>query len=392
MARIKPLVYVSISQDELTKLLKDKPKCKYCGKAIWYENIKVSYKNDGTIHSGIGGTTYKTKKIINDVVYPICVCQPCLEKQYPDFTNRNKSRIFNTFNKYVSYAFDIPQNVIDEKNKISAPTLNNFIKKYDEAEGKQKFDEYREKQSYSNTFEYKHKKYGWTKEQFDEFNKSRAVTYENLIKKHGKKTGEKIWNHYLKQQSYTGTTEYLVETYGEKHAQIVNLCKGHSLNGFIQKYGEEKGKTVYYNYIQKLKNNKSYSKMSKCFFDELIDKLRYNNILYDVEYGDFKHIVTTKNGQTYFYDFYISDLNLIIEFNDDYWHCNPILYDKTYVHPHYDMTAEEIWKNDNIRKTDIINNFGCQYITIWESDIKKDRQQAISNLIEQIKKRIDYVS
>lgn len=62
MARIKPLVYVSISQDELTKLLKDKPKCKYCGKAIWYENIKVSYKNDGTIHSGIGGTTYKTKK------------------------------------------------------------------------------------------------------------------------------------------------------------------------------------------------------------------------------------------------------------------------------------------------------------------------------------------
>ena len=60
-------------------------------------------------------------------------------------------------------------------------------------------------------------------------------------------------------------------------------------------------------FMQKLKNNKSYSKMSKCFFDELINKLRYNNILYDVEYGDSEHIVTTKNGQTYFYDFYIGE-------------------------------------------------------------------------------------
>ena len=49
-----------------------------------------------------------------------------------------------------------------------------------------------------NTFEYKKEKFGWSPEDFKEFNKSRAVTKENLIKKHGEEKGLEIFNNYCK--------------------------------------------------------------------------------------------------------------------------------------------------------------------------------------------------
>ena len=97
---------IQVTQDELTKLEGERTrKCKYCGKSIWYETTKISFREDGNLSSEFRGTTWRTSKTIDDVTYFICVCQHCLEKMYPDFVDRNKKKIFNTFNKYVQYAF-----------------------------------------------------------------------------------------------------------------------------------------------------------------------------------------------------------------------------------------------------------------------------------------------
>ena len=377
---------VHISQDELTNLEKDTPKCKYCNKSIWYDSTKVSFRNDGQLGFEIGGTTYRTTKTLNGRVYPILVCQHCLEKKYPDFKEKNKSKIFNTFNKYVVYAFEIPQDIIDEKNKLSVPTLENCIRKHGEVKGREVFEEYKRKQAYTNSFEYKKEKYGWSKEQYDEYNKSRAVTYENLIKKHGLDEGERIWKQYCERQSYTSTTQYLKETFSDDKVNEIQLLKSRQLEGFISKYGEKQGKELYNKYLENTNDRKTYSKFSKDFFDELSEELKKSKIDVRMCYGDNEHWRYSNSKKIYFFDFYIPEIRYVIEFNGDYWHCNPQKYDESYEHTLRHMSAKEIWKIDEERYNVIKNELGYNLTIIWEHDVRYNRKQIILNLIKDIKK------
>ena len=93
-------------------------------------------------------------------------------------------------------------------------TLKNMIQKYGKDIGSQKWQSYIKKQAETNTFEYKQKKYGWTKEQFDEYNQSRAVTLKNMIRRYGKEDGQRRWDEYCTQQKTAGISlEYFIETY-----------------------------------------------------------------------------------------------------------------------------------------------------------------------------------
>lgn len=71
------------------------------------------------------------------------------------------------------------------------------------------------------------------------------------------------------------------------------------------------------------------------------------------------------------FDIYIPSMNLLIEYNGDYWHCNPIKYKPTYFNKKKNMLAEEIWKYDRdklyLAKK---KNYTC--VTIWEHDYKRD--------------------
>lgn len=389
---------IHISQDELTLLEGEEiRKCKICGKSIWYDNTKISYRLDGRLSSEYGGTTYRTTKILNDIVYPICMCQKCLEKKYPDFNDKNKSKIFNTFNKYVEYVFEIPKDVIDNKNKLSVPTLENCIRKHGEVKGVEVFEEYKRKQAYTNTFEYKQKKYGWTKEQYDSYNKSRSVTLENLIKRHGKKLGKEMWDNYCKRQSETSTTEYIMDKFGEYECETINLLKSGKLDGFIRKYGEKDGLERYNNFIDSISNtfedtNKYHqSKRGLQFFNKIVDKLTSLGYKFTYYYGNneirkYSHI----DMVLYSLDFFISELNIDIEFNGDYWHANPELYDKKWIHPIKKQTAEDIWKYDENRNNSLNEEYSIEVINVWEKSIYIDGNEDI--IIDGILKRIEYVS
>ncbi len=51
---------------------------------------------------------------------------------------------------------------------------------------------------------------------FEEYNKSRSVTLDNLTKRHGFEKGEKIWNEYCERQKFTTSLEYFKQKYGEE--------------------------------------------------------------------------------------------------------------------------------------------------------------------------------
>jgi G:T-mismatch repair DNA endonuclease (very short patch repair protein) len=78
-------------------------------------------------------------------------------------------------------------------------------------------------------------------------------------------------------------------------------------------------------------------------------------------------------------DIFLPDLNLIIEYFGDYWHCNPLKYDANYFNQKKNMTAKEIWNYDK-SKIDLIKNNGYNLEVIWESELKHDNNKIINIL------------
>ena len=94
--------------------------------------------------------------------------------------------------------------------------------------------------------------------------------------------------------------------------------------------------------------------------------LKENNISYTHQY------IIKKNKKRKFYDFHITEYNILIEVNGDYWHANPENYKPNDV-IHYcfgEVKAVEIWERDKIKK-EFAENKGYKVIYIWEKELNK---------------------
>lgn len=100
------------------------------------------------------------------------------------------------------------------------------------------------------------------------------------------------------------------------------------------------------------------SKIEKVIIKEI------KNLGYNVEHS--------LRVETKIYDIYIPKLNLVIEFNGDYWHCNPKKYNPDYYHQVKQKTAKELWEYDK-NKIDLIKEKGYNLEVVWESDYKSDK-------------------
>lgn len=81
------------------------------------------------------------------------------------------------------------------------------------------------------------------------------------------------------------------------------------------------------------------------------------------------------------YDIYIPDLNMLIEFNGDYWHCNPKKYKADYFNVKLNMTAKQIWARD-AAKEKLAVKYGYEFLTIWESDYRRSKSVIIKKIIQ----------
>lgn len=72
-------------------------------------------------------------------------------------------------------------------------------------------------------------------------------------------------------------------------------------------------------------------------------------------------------------DILIPSLNLIIECDGDFFHCNPRFYSDNYVRfpkGKDKRTAKMVWDRDEIRTRELEKS-GYRIIRLWESEIKK---------------------
>jgi len=136
-------------------------KCKYCNKELGL--INRTLKN-GKVRE----TEYYSikPKIINKIEYYRVVCNKCF---YKKFKRQPKSP--NNIHDDLIYLLDIPQKLINDLKKNGAVTLKNLQNRHGIIEGTKKFEEYKKKKIHNNSFEYKNKKYGWTLDQYNFYNK-----------------------------------------------------------------------------------------------------------------------------------------------------------------------------------------------------------------------------
>lgn len=261
---------------------------------------------------------------------------------------------------------------------------------YGRERGLEYWNVYREKQRLSNTFEYKKQKYGWSEEQFDEYNKSRSVTLFNCIKRHGEDKGTEIYKSYVKKQKYSGSSlEYFIEKYGEEkgNSEWDRICKEKSLtlDNFVRKYGEIDGKIRYEIVLSKLCRRIPYSKISQELFWEIYDNLPddIKSTCYFFELNSEYHKVL--DNKCCFIDFFIEQLNLSIEFYGDLFHANPIKYKDDDIVPIHNIKAKDIWKKDSERISSLEKLHNIKTEIIWEHDYLNDKQSSVKKLVELIK-------
>lgn len=262
-------------------------------------------------------------------------------------------------------------------------TKEQSILKYGEVQGIIFWDNYRKKQAETNTFEYKQKKYGWTEEQFREYNLSRAVTLENLVLKHGEEEGIKKWEEYCYKQKYTNTIEYFIEQYGEEEGNKkyyeYNQLKGMCYN---PEYIAVKYNISIEDAVEKIRNqhrNLFVSELEMEICEELLKILSIEKVYY----GNGKQfgLWDSENKKYYFYDFVDSHKKKIIEINGDYWHCNPKIYNENSRVFQKDESAEEIWKADRL-KIECAKKKGFDIFVIWEYDWNNNKEETIQKILE----------
>lgn len=362
-------------------------RCIVTNSPIYYPYTKIRIKKDNTIH--FESASINTTKIVNGNVYNLTVSYKGMVEIFAEeYTSTNISRVFNTLNKFTKFAFQISDEDYEIEKKSSAVTLENQIKKYGKIEGTKRFQKYCDRQSYTNTFEYKKKKYGWSEQQFDNYNKSRAVTLDNLILKHGRTKGIDIYQRYIEKQSITSTSEYILHTFGEDRLNEINNAKGHTIEYFIKKYGDIEGTNKYKHHWTTSKVLQyCASNISLNFFNILMTEIDISEEFYlgDNEYGIFD-----KNTMNYYkYDFTIPILKLIVEFNGDVFHANPKIY-KINDRPNpfnREITAGEIWEYDKHKIKVAKKERDFDVIVIWEYDYKNNLDSCIKKVVNEIRNR-----
>lgn len=171
----------------------------------------------------------------------------------------------------------------------------------------------------------------------------------------------------------------------EEERKEINKSRGRTKEQLIDKYGKEYVDNLSINRGKGRRNNlfRRYSKISKSFFDEL--QLRVKD---DLLYGENEKWIRYNKNKGYYVDLLIENKNKIIEFNGDFYHANPKLYEsesiikmsKTKI-----LSANKIWEQDKT-KIDNLNKLGYETLIIWEQDVLKDKENVINECIKFIKK------
>lgn len=187
----------------------------------------------------------------------------------------------------------------------------------------------------------------------------------------------------LKERQQTFSLDKCIEKHGKlKGYEIWQKRQDKWMNTMNSKSDEEK---IEIN-KKKMLNNSGYSKQSQELFWAIYEKFKDNNIIFQ-ELSNKEVVIYNKDTQKiYKFDFVDFTNKKVIEYNGDFWHCNPKLYNENYFNNVKQKYAYELWNYDQ-NKIEYMKNKGYDVLVIWESDFKQDRDKTIQQCIEFMNKK-----
>ena len=139
-----------------------------------------------------------------------------------------------------------------------------------------------------------------------------------------------------------------LEKYGYENPMSSDEIKEKMFNTKLKRYGNP--------YYTGINTGTIFSKFEKSVLDFIKEK--FSNLIIE------ENNRTILNGKEI--DLYFPEIQKGIEINGDYWHCNPLIYESTYIN-RKGKTAEEIWKRDN-EKYNLAKEQKIELLIIWEYD------------------------
>lgn len=317
-------------------------------------------------------------KGISNGYHKICISDECL----------GKTRATGTY-EFLMYKYNLSKEDAIKLMNERADKRGKKIKKSLDEKLKENPNFHKEKSHQSKEY--------WIKRGYSE-KESIKKTTEIMDMVH-KKTSKKRREHpeLYKDVNTTQIGYWLKRGYNRKESKekIKERQSTFTLEKCIDKYGETDGLKVWNNRqrewskkIEKKYKRGDFTKFRKENYSDLeieifdILSKNYKNAYYGNNQF-FRHF--KRLGKTFAYDFVLNDKKKIIEFNGDYWHCNPEKYEKNYFHKYLQLYAGDVWERDRIKNNAIIED-GYKIMVIWENEYKQNKEKVIQKCIEFLKK------
>jgi very-short-patch-repair endonuclease len=131
---------------------------------------------------------------------------------------------------------------------------------------------------------------------------------------------------------------------------------------------------------KKMFNNSGYSKISQKMFWEIYKLYDKNNINFEELNGEVIRYDKVHNRH-YRYDYVDFTKKIVIEYNGDFWHCNPEQYESNHIHKIMNVSASYLWEKEKIKK-EWMEKRGYDVLTIWDSEYRKNPQQTLDKCIK----------
>lgn len=205
----------------------------------------------------------------------------------------------------------------------------------------------------------------------------------------------------------TNQVKYWIKKgYSEEEAKqkVSERQRTFTLETCIAKYGEFEGMKKYmerqkrwsakveeqyrrglFSKIPHSQNSNIYSNFEKEVVNKIIESLNLLGVdINDIccyKTSQFRLENTNENCKNKLFSYDLKIGNKIIEFNGDFWHMNPDVYDSDYVHPYSNLSAEEKWEIDEIKLQCAFQN-GYDVLTIWEKEYTKNKEIIIRKCVD----------
>jgi hypothetical protein len=182
----------------------------------------------------------------------------------------------------------------------------------------------------------------------------------------------------VKESQTTFTLDKCIQRYGE----IEGPLRYHARHTSWSKKMEEKYKNGEFSRHSPTKPQSiRSSKVELEFIESLVNTAELPIGSYDAMINDSVQFsfFSRELGKTLLYDFKYG--KKIIEFNGDYWHCNPLKYKPAQFNYALGCTSEERWEYDMI-KMSAAESLGYDVMTVWESEWRTSPKQTLDKCIQ----------